>query len=187
MRVVILCIGAIVGGSGVAIATAAFAEDSGYTYRHAAWRGAAYVDDKSHAFSHCMVERAFPDKSSIAFAVSRDYDFHIVLENPAWRMVPDTRLPVRLSVDGRALGLSTAVALTPTLLVLDGGGEGRFQAVKAGRELAVDTGLGELHFPLKGSSMALDKTLDCVAAATAFTDPRAVAVDMPVGQQASAR
>ena len=66
------------------------------------WKGGAYTDDKSGAFSNCAAVVTYQNGIIFLVSVGQDYSWTLGLAHEAWKLTPGAGFPLALTFDGQA-------------------------------------------------------------------------------------
>ncbi len=146
----------------VAVATSAHARQfSSWTI--GAWDVAAYTDEKTGAFSHCVA--SVPYRSGITLAFSIDAggnSWRMALTNSAWNLPAGKQYPISYTIDGRIPATDNANVLDATTIVVElPANSDLFQLFQTGSRLTVGAAGDTFPFDLRKSQRVLDFTLKC--------------------------
>jgi len=65
------------------------------------WKGGAYTDDKSGAFSHCAASATYQNGIIFLVSVGQDYSWTLGLAHESWKLTPGQGFPLALTFDGQ--------------------------------------------------------------------------------------
>jgi hypothetical protein len=66
-----------------------------------AWKGGAYTDDKTGAFSHCAASTPYVSGIYFVVSVTRLMTWNLGFAHPAWNLREGESIPIALTFDGR--------------------------------------------------------------------------------------
>jgi hypothetical protein len=126
------------------------------------WRGGAFTNDKTGAFSHCAASANYKSGITLLFSVSADRTWSMGFSSPSWEFTPGTRYPVEYWVDEGQRLKGTALAKTPKLAqVFLPANDSLFAAFRQGQMLRVAAEKQTLVFRLTDTSELLTTLLKC--------------------------
>lgn len=134
----------------------------GSRFNHGVWYGAGYSSSQSGNFMHCAISALFKSGDELYMSVNADGTISIGVSNPKFEFETGSTFPVTLSVDRRTNFHGRAITHADGLMVinLDQFPE-VFTALKRGMMLRMDSDLVKGAYSLRGTSRALDATLEC--------------------------
>ncbi|MDA4844149.1 hypothetical protein [Hoeflea poritis] len=143
----------------------AFADEiPGTQFSHGAWRGAGYVSASSGRFTHCAIAAEYVTGDTLFMSVNSDATISIAVANSAFQFKEGETFPLTLTVDRRKSFAGRAVAEDTDMFVIHlGDFEELFTALKRGNRLYVTGDTVQGRYSLRGTSRALDKTLNCAS------------------------
>ena len=65
------------------------------------WKGGAYTDDKSGAFSHCAASASYQNGIIFLVSIGQDYSWTLGLAHEKWKLTPGAGFPLALTFDGQ--------------------------------------------------------------------------------------
>ena len=65
------------------------------------WKGGAYTDDKSGAFSHCAAAANYQNGIVFLVSVGQDYSWTLGFAHESWKLTPGQGFPLALTFDGQ--------------------------------------------------------------------------------------
>src|ERR1700761_8932708 len=65
------------------------------------WKGGAYTDDKSGAFSHCAAAATYQNGIIFLVSVGQDYSWTLGFAHENWKLTPGEGFPLALTFDGQ--------------------------------------------------------------------------------------
>ena len=132
-----------------------------FSYR--GWQGWAHVADGE--FRHCVVSGGYSDGMTLSFFYD-DNGFKVAVRRPGWELEPGSVYGVRVSVNPGLSGRVPGVAARgDSLLMPMSALERPVTHMRRGYTLALDVdGLDRLTFDLTGTSVALQRLIDCYGA-----------------------
>ena len=150
--------------------TPVFATEEIYTFQVGEWEGAAYRDTSTRAFSHCSIFALYEGDIGLAFGITAEYDFRIMLGNENWVLGDGVFYEVGLQVDRQNLGTYTAFSSEEAYLVISlGNRQDIYELLRRGQVLTVTAAQEKFYFQLIGTYKALPKVKECVDLALAFS------------------
>jgi S1-C subfamily serine protease len=66
------------------------------------WKGGAYTDDKSGAFSNCAAVASYQNGIVFLVSVGQDYSWTLGFAHESWKLTPGAGFPLALTFDGQA-------------------------------------------------------------------------------------
>ncbi len=66
------------------------------------WKGGAYTDDKSGAFSNCAAVATYQNGIIFLVSVGQDYSWTLGFAHESWKLTPGAGFPLALTFDGQA-------------------------------------------------------------------------------------
>ena len=117
--------------------------------------------------SHCSAERPLPGATSsggtLQFVLVRyPGGYRIALGADEWELKPQTAFPVEINAQPVMRSDANAIAVTPKLVVIDLGADGKFMQKLAGAPMIeVKTAQAGFKLPLEGFADALSEVNDC--------------------------
>jgi hypothetical protein len=127
------------------------------------WAAAAYTAAGSTAFDHCAGATPYRNGITLAFAVTRTFQWSMGFFDPAWQLVAGTTYPVAFAIDSSPPDTATATAinvssvevpLTPNVAL--------FKRFMEGERLKVVAASENFIFDLTQTSELLPDLLRCV-------------------------
>lgn len=127
------------------------------------WTIAAYTDDATGNFSHCVATVPYRSGISLAFSISdAGSSWRMGLTNPAWSLPSEAKYTISYTVDGRVPAADEAIVAAPQLIMWELPATDRlFQIFRTGRTLTIGAAGANFVFDLAGSAKALNLTLGC--------------------------
>lgn len=127
------------------------------------WEGKASRDD-SGKFSDCTMTADYKNGVMLAFIISRDFDWGLVLVKDDWTLKPGDTEPVSLEIDDREAIQSTGKIIDPKgILVPLENADPVVSALRNGTQLTVAMPAGTFSFELGGTRDAIAALAGCVA------------------------
>jgi hypothetical protein len=127
------------------------------------WQGQANRDDDG-TFRDCTMTADYANGITLAFIISRDFGWGLVLANEKWDLQVGNEEAVTLSIDTLAPIAGTAkVVDVHGLLVPLENADPVVEAMRGGHTLAVITPAGEVSFKLSGTRDAIAALANCVS------------------------
>ena len=152
------------------------------------WMVNAWV--RGNVGSHCSAERPLPGATgsggTLQFVLVRyPGGYRIALAADEWELKPQTAFPVEINAQPVMRSDANAVAITPKLVVIDLGADGKFMQRLAGAPMIeVKTAQAVFKLPLEGFADALSEVNACYGTLRkAVTNPFAA----PAPKTASAK
>lgn len=135
---------------------------SGDFYAGERWTGWAEYDEDGR-FSFCLVGAEYDDGIALRIGLDPTFNLFVALESPAWRLVSESRFPVRLVVDDRWSADTTASAVGGRdVMIIVGEDWNGIEALRRGRVLHVEAQRETFSFALIGTAVALKAAARCV-------------------------
>jgi hypothetical protein len=127
------------------------------------WVGQANRDDDG-TFRDCTMTADYANGITLAFIISRDFGWGLVLANDKWNLQVGAEEPVTLSIDKLAPIAGTAkVVDAHGILVPLENADPVVEAMRGGHKLAVITPAGDVSFELSGTRDAIAALARCVS------------------------
>jgi hypothetical protein len=144
-------------------ATAALFGPQAHAFTSGGWQGQANRDDDG-TFRDCTMTADYANGITLAFIISRDFGWGLVLANDKWNLQTGVEEPVTLKIDKRTpiVGTAKVVDAHGILVPLDNE-DATVEALRAGRTLAVVTPAGAVSFKLSGTRDAIAALAHCVS------------------------
>jgi hypothetical protein len=144
------------------LAAAALLTPAAYAFSSGGWEGQANHDGDG-TFRDCTMTADFANGITLAFIISRDFGWGLVLANDKWNLQVGAEEPVTLKIDKRTPIIGTAkVVDAHGILVPLENEAGTVEAMRAGHTLAVVTPAGRVSFELSGTRDAIAALARCV-------------------------
>ena len=126
------------------------------------WNGNANNDDDGK-FRDCTMLAEYNSGITLAFIITRDFDWGLVLANDKWNLETGSTQNVTLAVDSRRPIPATAKAVDSKGLLISLENTGPVvDAMRHGRLLNIVTESGEVSFRLTGTREGIAKLARCV-------------------------
>lgn len=127
-----------------------------------AWKGGAYTNNATGAFSHCAASARYKSGISLLFAVTRGRQWSMGFTNGGWELRPGRKYPVRFQVDNGPILKATATAKSGKLVQVFLPPQNRlFRHFRTGGQLKVIAGAKRMRFNLTGTNRLLSKLYRC--------------------------
>jgi hypothetical protein len=127
------------------------------------WQGQANRDDDG-TFRDCTMTADYANGITLAFIISRDFGWGLVLADEKWDLKVGDEEAVKLAIDSKAPIFGTAKVVDPHgILVPLENADPVVEAMRAGQKLAVITPAGEVSFELSGTRDAIAALAGCVS------------------------
>ena len=127
------------------------------------WNGEANNDDNGK-FRDCTMLAEYNSGITLAFIITRDFDWGLVLANDKWNLEVGSTQEVTLAVDSRQAIPSSAKAVDSKGLLISLENTGPVvDAMRRGRMLNIVTDSGAVSFRLTGTRDAIAKLAKCVS------------------------
>jgi len=132
-------------------------------FKSGGWEGGANSDETGR-FSDCTMTADYQNGITLAFIISRDFGWGLVLVNDKWKLDVGSAESVTLAIDSREPIPSTAkvIDLHGILVPLENEGP-VVNAMRDGRRLSVVTPAGKISFRLTGTRGAIAALAGCVS------------------------
>ena len=72
------------------------------------WKGGAFTDDKSGAFTHCSAGSVYQSGIYFVVAITATGSWRLGFAHESWRLSPGEAFPLALTFDGSPRSMSTA-------------------------------------------------------------------------------
>ncbi len=132
-------------------------------FKSGGWEGGANSDETGR-FSDCTMTADYQNGITLAFIISRDFGWGLVLVNDKWKLDVGSAESVTLAIDSREPIPSTAkvIDLHGILVPLENEGP-VVNAMRDGRRLSIVTPAGKISFRLTGTRGAIAALAGCVS------------------------
>ena len=132
-------------------------------FSHRGWQGWAHVAEGE--FRHCVVSGGYSDGTTLSFFYDDD-GFKVAVRRPGWELDRSIVYGGRVSVNPGLSGRVPGVAARPDSLLMPMSALDRpVTHMRRGYTLALEVdGLDRLTFDLTGTSVALQRLIDCYGA-----------------------
>jgi S1-C subfamily serine protease len=129
------------------------------------WKGGAYTDDKSGAFSNCAAVASYQNGIIFLVSVGQDYSWTLGFAHESWKLTPGAGFPLALTFDGQAAinvqGLPIGANLVKVSMPANSALIGQFRKAKVMTAFAQ----GQLiQLNLTQTGQLLPSLANCVAA-----------------------
>ena len=127
------------------------------------WEGQAN-NDEDGTFRDCTMTADYANGITLAFIISRDFGWGLVLANDKWGLKVGSEKAVKLMVDSLATiaGTAKVVDVHGILIPLDNA-DPVVEAMRHGHTLSVITSAGKVSFKLSGTRDAIAALANCVS------------------------
>jgi len=147
--------------SGLAIAALVLCGQA-FAFKSGNWDGDANNDDNGK-FRDCTMLAEYNSGISLAFIITRDFDWGLVLANDKWNLEVGSTQEVTLAVDQRRPIPSTTKAVDAHGLLISLENTGPVvDAMRHGKLLNIVTDSGNVSFRLSGTQKAIAQLAGCV-------------------------
>jgi len=155
--------GLYAAGAFMAVATTSAAEAARMTsIKIGNWKGGAYSNDNSGAFSHCAASAKYRNGQTLLISVGHDKTWSVGFANDRWNLEPGSKHPVRFRVDNGTSYSGTASARTRYLAqVMLPRSKNLFEQFQQGHRFYIKTRRGELNFALTDVNRLLGTLVQC--------------------------
>jgi hypothetical protein len=145
------------------VASAAVLSLPAAAFTSGGWQGQANRDEDG-TFRDCTMTADYANGITLAFIISRDFGWGLVLANDKWNLRVGAEEPVTLSIDKLApiAGTAKVVDAHGILVPLDNA-DATVEAMRGGHTLAVITPAGDVSFQLSGTRDAIAALANCVS------------------------
>lgn len=127
------------------------------------WQGKANRDDDG-TFRDCTMTADYANGITLAFIISRDFGWGLVLANDRWNLQTGDEEPVTLSIDKLSPIAGIAKVVDPHgILVPLENADPVVEAMRGGHALVVNTPKGAVSFALSGTRAAIAALAECVS------------------------
>jgi len=153
----------VLGFASLLAAGAALVSPQASAFTSGGWEGQANNDDYG-TFRDCTMTADYADGITLAFIISRDYGWGLVLADDQWDLKAGSAEPVKLTVDQLPPipGTAKIVDVHGILIPLDNA-DPVVDAMRHGHRLSVVTPAGEVSFKLSGTRDAIAALASCVS------------------------
>lgn len=146
-------------------ATAASAEyipSSDYGYK--LWEGAAYTDDQSGQFSHCVVSAPYKSGDTLFISFTKSKTLIVGVSNDEFEFDLNRSIPVTIYVDRREPIYATANPVSSTMVTLSMPNfDQAMRYIQMGRTMKIEGRQFSGAYDLTGTKVALERTYKCAA------------------------
>ena len=144
------------------VVAAALGAPPAQAFTSGGWQGQANRDGDG-TFRDCTMTADYANGITLAFIISRDFGWGLVLANDKWNLQVGVEEPVTLSIDKLAPIAGTAkVVDAHGILVPLENADPVVEAMRGGHRLAVVTPAGDVSFELSGTRDAIAALARCV-------------------------
>jgi len=152
----------VLGFASLLAATIAFVAPAG-AFTSGGWEGQANHDEDG-TFRDCTMTADFANGITLAFIISRDFGWGLVLANDKWNLQVGSEEAVTLAVDKLSPihGIAKVVDAHGILVPLENADQ-VVEAMRHGHTLGVVTPSGEVSFKLSGTRDAIAALANCVS------------------------
>lgn len=152
----------VLGLASLLAATIAFAAPA-YAFTSGGWEGQANHDEDG-TFRDCTMTADYANGITLAFIISRDFGWGLVLANDKWNLQVGSEEVVTLAVDKLSPihGIAKVVDAHGILVPLENADQ-VVEAMRHGHTLGVITPSGEVSFKLSGTRDAIAALAECVS------------------------
>jgi hypothetical protein len=149
--------------SSLLAAAIAFIAPPASAFTSGGWQGQANRDDDG-TFRDCTMTADYANGITLAFIISRDFGWGLVLANEKWELQVGEEDAVTLAIDklDPIAGTAKVVDAHGILVPLDNA-DAIVEAMRGGHTLAVVTPAGEVSFELSGTRDAIAALARCVS------------------------
>ncbi len=162
-------------------ASAEYIRGSDYGYK--LWEGAAYTDDQSGQFSHCVVSAPYKSGDTLLISFSRDKTLIVGVANDDFNFDINKEIPVTIYVDRRQPIYATAIPVSSTMVTLSMPNfDQAMHYIQMGRTMKIDGRQFSGIYDLTGTKVALERTYSCAASYYDYASAP-VQSDAPVQQE----
>lgn len=128
-----------------------------------AWKGGAYSNNTTGAFSHCAASAKYKSGIALLFSVTRKGRWSMGLASNEWNMQPGQVYPVRFQVDDGPIMNGKALAKNQKLVQISLPSNSKiFSHFRYGGQLKVKAAQKLIRFNLTGADPMLKKLVQCV-------------------------
>ncbi len=126
------------------------------------WKGGAYLDDKTNAFSYCAMSTKYNSGITVFFAIDNAHEWRIGFSSSQFRLRKGNTYTIAYTIDGASASTINGVARNEDYIVVELPAKSAlFEQFRYGTMLATSIN-GSVHrFRLDGTSRALSILLDC--------------------------
>jgi hypothetical protein len=133
-----------------------------YTYKVDAWDAAAYANPGTTTLAFCAASAEYQNGIKLGFVLNSQFEWGIVLIDPAWNLTYNASYPIEMAVDTRASGAATAHATgTAEVLVSLKPNVALFKDFMEGERLGIKTAGGTYTFNLTNTAEMLPSLVKC--------------------------
>ncbi|MGD0635224.1 MAG: hypothetical protein ABSA13_13265 [Beijerinckiaceae bacterium] len=115
------------------------------------------------AFDHCVGETLYRNGITLAFGVTRTFQWSMAFFDPAWQLTPGTSYPLAFTIDRSQPDMATAIAISANTVVVPLAPDvALFKRFMKGEKLTVEAASEAFVFDLTDTSKLLPDLLRCV-------------------------
>lgn len=127
------------------------------------WDGGAFANPGSTTFAYCTGLAHYENGVTLGFVLTNQFQWGIVLIDPAWNLTMGATYQIDLAVDNKASGLVSAVAIGTSEVLIDlKPTVSLFKTFMEGERMTVQAASGNYAFNLTKTSEMLPDLLRCV-------------------------
>jgi hypothetical protein len=146
------------------------------------WKGGAFTNDATGAFSHCAVNAGYRNGTRMFTSITGDLKWLVGFSHPNWKLKPGSKLNLRLVFDRSSRIDVTADVKTPILLAIPMPGDSELiNAFRHGRYLELVANDQRLTFALTSTGEMLPALVECARQSVNIRGP----VNPSAGQSAA--
>jgi hypothetical protein len=133
-----------------------------YTYKVDAWDAAAYANPGTTTLAFCAASAEYQNGIKLGFILNSQFEWGIVLIDPAWNLTYNASYPIEMAVDTRASGAATAIATgTGEVMISLKPNVALFKDFMEGERLGIKTAGGTYTFNLTNTAEMLPSLVKC--------------------------
>ena len=133
-----------------------------YTYKVDAWGAAAYANPGTTTLAFCAASAEYQNGIKLGFVLNSQFEWGIVLIDPAWNLTYNASYPIEMAVDTRASGAAMALATgTGEVLISFKPNVALFKDFMEGERLGIKTAGGTYTFNLTNTAEMLPSLVKC--------------------------
>jgi hypothetical protein len=145
------------------LSTSVFAAGPYGSINYGHWKGGAYIDDKTGAFSNCIVSAPYLSGINMYVLVDKNAQWSLGFSKNSWRLEKGSQFPIVLTFDGNSPVKVTAVAINHDLLFVPMPDDSQLiRDFRKSRRMSAYAAGQLFQFNLDGTSVILPSLANCV-------------------------
>lgn len=136
------------------------------------WKGGAFTNDATGAFSHCAVNAGYRNGTRMFTSITADFNWLVGFAHPNWRLKPGSKLNLQLVFDRSTRIDVTADVKTASLLTIAMPADSQLiNAFRHGRSLELVANDQRLSFALTSTGEMLPALVECARQSASIRGP----------------